>query len=335
MNLKIDKEFETSRKVLASRREQLTQKGLGNKPLATRPLDDEEVNKLFECGYFGITNPLNLQLAMWWNITINFGYCAKNESRKLCFGDIKLCTDSQGTKYLEWDKGRGSKTRTGEKSNSRQRAFNPHAYQSGNVRIYELFCKKRPEESKMSDSPFFLQMVPKQHVSPGKPWYYNRPLGKNMLGDFLSQAALLLQTSSNTSLSKVANHSARKTSISNLLINNINPIHVSLLSGHKNTDSLKYYHTASKDQQKQMSNIVNSSSSSRATVKRPLQDITNQNQCTSSFSHQSLTLNNPRDFLGSTFYGAHMNNCVFNVITQNFPMQSTKRRRIVYSSDEE
>ena len=154
----------------------------------------------------------------------------------------------------------------------------------------------------MSDSPFFLQMVPKQHVSLGKSWYYNCSLGKNMLAD--CQAALLLQNSSDTSQSKVANHSARKASISNLLNNNVNPIHVSQLSD-QNTDSLKSYHTASKDQQKQMSNIVNSSSSSRAPVKHPLQDITNQNQCTSSFSHQSLTLNNPRDFLGSTFYMVH------------------------------
>ena len=66
-------------KALASRRKQLTQKGLGNEPLATRTLDDEEVNKRFECGYFEITNPLNLQRAMWWKTTIRFGYRARNE----------------------------------------------------------------------------------------------------------------------------------------------------------------------------------------------------------------------------------------------------------------
>ena len=75
LNIKTDKEFEQSRKVLASRfGKQLTQKGLGNKPLATRPLNDEEVNKLFSCGYFGTTNPLGLQRAMWWKIATSFGY---------------------------------------------------------------------------------------------------------------------------------------------------------------------------------------------------------------------------------------------------------------------
>eukprot|EP00112_Aurelia_sp_Birch-Aquarium-sp1_P025421 Seg843.7 transcript_id=Seg843.7/GoldUCD/mRNA.D3Y31 product="hypothetical protein" protein_id=Seg843.7/GoldUCD/D3Y31 len=46
INLKTSMEFERSRKVLAARRKQLTQLGLGNKPNATRPLEDSEVEKL-------------------------------------------------------------------------------------------------------------------------------------------------------------------------------------------------------------------------------------------------------------------------------------------------
>ena len=36
---------------------------------------------------------------MWWCLTTQFGYRA----RKLGFGDIKLCKDGDGTRYLEWD----------------------------------------------------------------------------------------------------------------------------------------------------------------------------------------------------------------------------------------
>ena len=108
---------------------------------------DAEVNKLFEVGYS--SNALNLQRAMWWKITISFGYRARNESRKLCFGDIKLCTDTNGVKYLEWDKELGSKTGTGEKCNSHQCAFNLCVYATDveqcPSKIYALFCKKRPE----------------------------------------------------------------------------------------------------------------------------------------------------------------------------------------------
>ena len=57
INIKIDKEFERSRLVLASRRKQLTQLGKGNKPNATRPLTDEEVDKMYDMEYFGTKSP--------------------------------------------------------------------------------------------------------------------------------------------------------------------------------------------------------------------------------------------------------------------------------------
>ena len=98
-----DKEFETSRKVLANRRKQLVGMGLGNKPCATRSLTSKEVDELFNNGYFGLENPLSLQRAIWWKIAISFGFRARDESRKLCFGDIKLMVDENGTEYLEWD----------------------------------------------------------------------------------------------------------------------------------------------------------------------------------------------------------------------------------------
>ena len=67
---------------------------------------------------------------MWWCITTHFGYRARDESRKLCFGDIRLCTNTDGKRYLEWDTERGTKTRTGENSTSHQRSFNPKAFQT-------------------------------------------------------------------------------------------------------------------------------------------------------------------------------------------------------------
>ena len=63
------------------------------------------------------------------------------------------------------------------------------------------------------------------------------PLVKNIIGEFLSNTTSILGQS-NTSLSKVANHSARKNSISTLLNNKTHPLHVIQSSGHKNTDSL-------------------------------------------------------------------------------------------------
>ena len=51
---------------------------------------------------------------------------------------------------------------------------------------------------------------------------------------------------------KVANHSARKTSKTNLLNENVNPLYVTQLSGHKKLESLNNYNVASNNQQRKM-----------------------------------------------------------------------------------
>ena len=57
-NVLIDKEFETSRKVLAAKRKSLVQKaGKGNRPNATRSLTDDEEEKLFKSSQFGASCP--------------------------------------------------------------------------------------------------------------------------------------------------------------------------------------------------------------------------------------------------------------------------------------
>ena len=52
-NILKDKEFATSRKVLAARRKELRKMGYGGKPNKTRELDADEVDFLFTEGYFG------------------------------------------------------------------------------------------------------------------------------------------------------------------------------------------------------------------------------------------------------------------------------------------
>ena len=132
----------------------------------------------------------------------------------------RLCYDSETNQYLlEWGKERGTKTCNGENCNSHQRSFNPRAYETGDTRcpvdIYQLFISHRPIDSLTKNSPFFVAMKPQEKIT-DIIWYSNRPLGKNKIGKFLSNTTSILGQS-NTSRSKVANHSTRKNSISTLL----------------------------------------------------------------------------------------------------------------------
>ena len=80
--------------------------------------------------------------------------------------------------------------------------------------------------------PFFLQVRYNIDNNSEIIWFYEKPLGKNSIGQFMSKARTILN-SENANKGNISNHSARKTTITNLLNKNINPLHVQQISGHK------------------------------------------------------------------------------------------------------
>lgn len=258
-NILRDSEFEKSRQVLAAKRKNLVNKaGKGNKPNATRALTQEEEDKLFETGQFGCTSPQVLQRTMWWFLALHFGFRARDESRKLRWGDIQLQQDPvDGREMLVWLSERGTKTRKGQE-NGHRRSFQPKVYATESercpVKYYKYFKSHRPAEMNTADAPFFLAIRHGNRRENNDVWYKKCPLGKNEIGKFLTKAAdnAGLQRSG----AKVSNHSVRKTSISRLLDANTPEIFVAQLSGHKSLQSLQSYKTASTQHQRQMSNVL-------------------------------------------------------------------------------
>ena len=217
-------------------------------------MTDEEEDALFNSGQFGDNEPEVLQRTVWWLLSLHFGFRARDESRKLLWGDVQLQTGMNGEEMLVWVAERGTKTRTGQEQ-GHTRAFQPKCYAIGGnrcpVEYYKKFRSHRPQAMCEEDSPFFLAINHKRSSNEA-PWYKKSPLGKNLIGKFLSSAA------ENAGLqqaigSKISNHSVRKTSISRLLDANIHENFVAQLSGHKTTESLKSYKTAGEAHQREMS----------------------------------------------------------------------------------
>ena len=103
VNILKDKDFEKSRKVLAAKRKSLIHEhGKGNKLQAATALKDEEEDALFEIGEFGDSNPVLLQRAVWWLLSLHFGFRARDESRKLRWGDVQRQQDKDGEEMLVW-----------------------------------------------------------------------------------------------------------------------------------------------------------------------------------------------------------------------------------------
>ena len=189
INVFKDQAFNKAREVLSAKRKVVVRENAkGNRPQAARELTEEEEDKLFRLGEFGDNNPEALQRTVWWLLSLHFGFRARDESRRLKWGDVKLCGDEEnGGEFLVWQSERGSKTRNG---NGQQRAFNPVAEATNGercpIRFYKEFMKRRPESMKDPEAPFFLAINHKR--KPENPvWYQKSPLGKNEIGKFLSK----------------------------------------------------------------------------------------------------------------------------------------------------
>ena len=89
----------------------------------------------------------------------SFGFRARDESRKLKWGDIYLDRDPEtNNEILVWHAERGSKTRHGD--GQHRRAFNPTTQATNTdrcpVKLFKKYASHRPAEMKRPDSPFFL-----------------------------------------------------------------------------------------------------------------------------------------------------------------------------------
>ena len=150
----------SKRSVLAAKRKSLVKEGHGNKPNASRELTDGEEAKLFETGEFGNHHPLALQRTLWWFLSMQFGFRARDESRKLCWGDTVLDVDAvTGREVLVWTAERGSKMHQGLEG-GHQHQFCPKAFATGTNRCpvlyYKLFKVRHPQKANSPESPFYL-----------------------------------------------------------------------------------------------------------------------------------------------------------------------------------
>ena len=162
VNILKDKDFEKSRKVLAAKRKSLIHEhGKGNKPQATTALKDKDEDALFEIGEFRDSNPVSLQQTVWWPLSLHFGFRAKDESRKLCWGDVQLQQDKDDKEMLVWLSERETKTRHGQEK-GHQRAFQPKVYATKSercpVKFYKTFKGHRPIDMNQPESPFYLAL---------------------------------------------------------------------------------------------------------------------------------------------------------------------------------
>ena len=340
INLLKDELFKRSREVLSAQKKELVVRNAkGNHPEAARELTADEEDELFRLGYFGDSNPEALQKTVWWLLSLHFRFRARDESRRLKWGDVKLGNDpTSGNEFLIWEAERGSKTRHRD---GHQRAFNPVAHANNNercpIKFYKEFSKRRPVEMKSAVSPFYLAINHKR--KPDNPmWYSKTALGKNEIGKFLSKAAKSAGFQGN-----ITNHSVRKTCIFRLMEANVPSNYVAQLSGHKNLKSFDSYKTASVVHQRRMSHVLSRSSDQFDQPNTHYSIVLNQASTSTAISSQDFSADVSKSQLtsaSSLFSNASIGkieSCTFTfnnyTTAENSTKTQVKRRRIIISDD--
>ena len=113
------------------------------------------------------------------------------------------------------------------------------------VKIFKEYLARRPPEMASADSPLYLASIvkPSSHI-----WFKKQPLGKNSLVSFMKSMSEAAGLSG-----KHTNHSVRRTMISTLRKENVEPLNIIALAGQRNLKSLDSYSSTSTKQQKDMS----------------------------------------------------------------------------------
>ena len=253
------KEFKLSKKVLESRRRDLKQKGLGNRPNVAHPLSKNDEEKLWETKQFGSETPQSLINTVWYFNAKLFGFCGVHESRQLMWGDLTLKAGENGEEFIEFNE-RETKTRTG--NSTHLRPFAPKMFVNHKkplrcpVSAYKQYRSHRPQAMLTADSPFYLGVI--QDPGNSDVWYRSQPMGHDKLSSLIKRMAINAKLNG-----RFTNHSVRKTMITELMHSGIADSNVIQLSGHKSVQSLQRYHVASYDQQKEMSTILSGSKSKK------------------------------------------------------------------------
>ncbi len=76
-------EFHLTRKALKAKFQDLFSEGLGRKPNASKPVTDDEEEKLWETGQLGILTPKKANFTMWYILNKCMGFRPRQENRQL------------------------------------------------------------------------------------------------------------------------------------------------------------------------------------------------------------------------------------------------------------
>ena len=155
-----------------------------------------------------------------------------------------------------------------------------------------------------------------------KPWFTPAPVGVNKLNSLMETMA----QKAGLNEENLNNHSGRNRMIQKLNDQEVPPTHIMQISGHKNVQSLNNYSSLSEKQQRNIFNILSSTTSTRSLAIEEREDVSSSENQES--PQQVLSL-----LRGANIHGGTFNISIKSQQSPNLSMHSAKRRHYVIESD--
>ncbi|XP_067656703.1 uncharacterized protein [Haliotis asinina] len=157
-----DDAFKASRDFLKNK---LDQNKTGRHMLV--PIDDSEIEILFQRQVLGDQNPDALMSTMWFVNSKYLGIRRPADHYNLRWGDIRLCTDEMGIEYLERVIKGSYSLKVFAKAQTPSRCF---------VNLYKKYWTLRPQDALLESSPFYLNFNPGPNFPCPELWFFNDSL---------------------------------------------------------------------------------------------------------------------------------------------------------------
>jgi integrase len=337
--------FSQVREVLKSKQKLLKREGKGNFPNKADPINDQEIEILWQKKQLGSETPDSILQTLWFYNTVHFGLRGRSEHRDMCWGDVTLKSNTNGHEYLEFCE-RQTKTRTGNDPRN-IREVTPKLWANVSnpdrcpIKIYKIYANKRPAGYSLPHNPFYIATTTKPLPSEEETWFKKNAVGINKLGNMMST---MVKNANIPTSKKLSNHSARKYLIQKLSDSNVPPTHIAQISGHRNVSSINKYSHINNDQHRNISQILhqntceNSNTQNSENPARSCQPHQSFNSANSFRRESTQTINvsgGIHSVLSAPVYGGTFNINVYPNQSSRSPDQPKRKRLRILDSDSE
>jgi hypothetical protein len=252
INIISEPEFAQANLAFCAKQANLKREGLGDTQHYP-PIDENDVDKLYQSGIFDEDTPSGLQSKVWFELMYYICRRGRENLRKLEKDHFAIAEDSNGRRYVYQCKDEMTKKIRGDNMKSRVDAGRMYATGGDGcpVASFEKYISKlNPTNSALFQAPLLRSPCDSE-----KPWYKNAPVGEKTLGSFMSKLSLAAGLSR-----RYTNHSLRATCITVLDEKGFDSRDICNVSGHRNERSLRTYVGRPNDAKKQkLSDALSSS----------------------------------------------------------------------------